>query len=142
MKVVLDTNVWISSLLLPKSNPGVIVAAWQKGLFDIVTSVSILDEIKKVLNYPKIKKRLSISVDELEEYFALLHFFTEILEDDVSDHAPVKKLRDINDGHILKALIGSKANYLITGDEDLLVLRDEYPIITPSEFVKSQNLDF
>ena len=44
--------------------------------------------------------------------------------------------RDPTDNPILAALIASKAEYLVTGDLDLLSLRHLYPIITPSEFVK------
>lgn len=131
---MLDTNVWISSLLLPQSIPGRIITAWQHALFDMVVSSTILEEIKEVLAYPKIKKRLLISPEEIDEYLTLIRFFAEVAV--LKPHAcsPTNELRDMNDAPILETLITSKADYLITGDRDLLVLSNQYPIITPAAF--------
>lgn len=131
MKVVLDTNVWVSGLLLPRSIPGQIISEWRKALFGVVISSFILDELRKVLNYPKIKKRISLTSDEIDEYLTLIRFFTEMVEPIVD---PSHTVRDENDKPILATLIVSQADYLITGDEDLLTLKNHYPIIKPSEF--------
>ena len=45
MRVVLDTNVLVSGLMLPESRPGKIVAAWRAGQFDLVVSEPLLAEI-------------------------------------------------------------------------------------------------
>lgn len=134
MRVVLDTNVWISSLLLPQSIPGQIISAWRKSLFDVVISQYILDEIKKVLNYPKIQKRLLLTQDEIDEYLTLIRFFTETVVLNSSHSIAIEKLRDKNDGPIWATFFISGADYLISSDEDLLVLKDQHPIISPSEF--------
>ncbi|TAK76381.1 MAG: putative toxin-antitoxin system toxin component, PIN family [Gammaproteobacteria bacterium] len=136
VKVVLDTNVWISSLLIPQSIPGQIIAAWQHTLFDIAISSPILDEIKRVLNYPTIKKRLSLSLEEIDEYLTLIRFFTDVVDVKTNDPLFGNELRDINDTPIINTLIISHADYLITGDQDLLVLSKKYPIISPNEFAK------
>lgn len=54
MKVALDTNVWVSGMLLPNSQAGKIIKAWNKAPFDIAISEPILKEIEKVLSYPKL----------------------------------------------------------------------------------------
>jgi putative PIN family toxin of toxin-antitoxin system len=137
VKVVLDTNVWISSLLLPKSIPGQIITAWQQAKFTVVISPPILTEIEKVLGYPKIKKRLSIAAEEIKQYLTFIHFFTEMIELNKNCDLSVEThVRDKNDEPILATLIESKANYLVTGDNDLLALDKHYPIITPSAFAE------
>jgi putative PIN family toxin of toxin-antitoxin system len=45
-------------------------------------------------------------------------------------------LRDADDAPILAALVANKADVLVTGDGDLLALRDRYPIETPAEFAR------
>ena len=56
MRVVLDTNVVVSGLMLPDSTPGRIVAAWAESEFDVVSSPEQLAEIARVLGYPKIRR--------------------------------------------------------------------------------------
>ena len=43
-------------------------------------------------------------------------------------------LRDAADLPVLQTLLAAKANYLVTGDKDLLILADRYPIVTPADF--------
>lgn len=136
MKVVLDTNVWVSSLLLPKSVPGRIVTAWKEGAFEIVISSAILDELKEVLNYPKIKKRLFLTTEEVEEFFSLIRFFSEWVEIKNIKTNFIKKIRDHHDEPILSTLIIGESNYLVTGDKDLLELNQDYPILTPNQFAE------
>jgi putative PIN family toxin of toxin-antitoxin system len=49
---------------------------------------------------------------------------------------PVDELKDINDRAILATLVTSKADYLVTGDQDLLILDKQYPVISPSKFAE------
>lgn len=133
MRVVLDTNVWISGLLLPKSTAGEIIAAGEQNKFTMVISRPILDEIRKVLFYPKIQKRLHWDESKIDHYLSLLVFFAESVELKKED-IKVKVARDANDTPILHTLIASHADYLVTGDDDLLCLKQDYPIITLAEF--------
>jgi len=56
VKIVLDTNIFISGVISPKSNAGKVIQEWQKNSFEIITSLELLEEIKQVLKYPKILK--------------------------------------------------------------------------------------
>lgn len=133
--MVLDTNVWVSGLLLPKSIPARIISSWKNAAFSIVVSSFIADEIKEVFKYPKIKKRLLLSDEEIEEFFSFLHFFSDWV-DIKNDKKDFKKLRDQDDAPILSTFILGGANYLVTGDKDLLVLSEQYSIVTPAQFVE------
>ena len=131
MLVVLDTNIWISGLLLPNSIAGVVLASWRQTKFDVALSEAILLEIERVLLYPKIAKRLHWEEDQIEQYLTFLRFFSKIAP---IDHIDVKVESDPHDSAILATLIASKADYLVTGDNDLLQLRDRHPIISLHDF--------
>jgi len=133
MKVVLDTNIFLSGLMLPESVPGKIISAWRSSSFELVLSEPMLTEISRVLAYPKIRKRIAWSDDDIEHFISLLRFRVEIV--DIQDtHAVVP--RDPNDAPVLAALIASGADYLVSGDKDLLELRNAYAIETAADFAR------
>jgi putative PIN family toxin of toxin-antitoxin system len=133
MKVVLDTNALISGLMLPESNPGKIVSAWRNAHFDLVLSDPMLAEIARVLAYPKIASRLQWETHRIEQFVLLLRFKTHIVEiEQVDAEVP----DDPDDNMILATFLAGRAEYLISGDRDLLALQHRYPILTPAEFAK------
>ena len=133
MRIVLDTNIWISGLLLPKSNAGKILKEWNEVKFEIILSPYILEEIGKVLAYPKIKKRLKWDDAKIQHYLDLLVFFAEMVDvSEISEHVEA----DPKDSPILSALITSNADFLISGDSDLLNLKRNYPILSIIEFLQ------
>jgi putative PIN family toxin of toxin-antitoxin system len=133
VRAVVDTNVFISGLMLPKSTPGRVIAAWRAGHFHLVLSEPMLDEIGAVLNYPKIRKRIGWDEDTISRYLTLLRFEAEIADvQGIQAHVP----RDAKDNMVLATLLASEADCLVTGDLDLLTLADTYPICTPADFSK------
>lgn len=128
LRVVLDTNVLVSGLAYPGSIPGRIVTAWRQGGLDVVLSRYILDELARVL--PRLS-RVSLSVDEIRDLVDSFMFLADIVE---PAGAQDDQLRDRADQPVLRTLLAGDANYLITGDKDLLVLTPRYPIVTPAEF--------
>ena len=133
MRVVLDTNVLVSGLMLPESVPGKIVAAWRGAQFELVLSEPMLDEIGRVLSYPRIHARLGWGKDEIANFLLLLRF-----KADVVDIAREKgrRTRDPGDDPVLATLLASGADCLVSGDGDLLALRDRYPVLTPADFAR------
>jgi putative PIN family toxin of toxin-antitoxin system len=133
VKVVLDTNVLVSGLMLPDSVPGRIVAAWRGAQFELVLSESLLDEIGRVLSYPKIQGRLRWGQDEIARFLLLLRFKADIV-DITGEKTSVP--RDPGDDPVLATLLAADADCLVSGDGDLLAMRDRFPIQTPAEFVR------
>lgn len=68
IKAVLDANVIVSAILTSKGHPARILNKWRAGTFDLVLSLSILEEIGRVILYPRIKKRLNWSEVETNEF--------------------------------------------------------------------------
>lgn len=136
MRIVLDTNVFISGLLLPQSIPGRIVQAWRQAQYTLVVSNFMLVEIERVLNYPKIRRRLNWSNEKVEGYISMLRFYTDVISvSEVMPSLPQDLIRDSNDLPILATFIAGSADWLVTGDEDLHAVREQYPICSPADFL-------
>ncbi|MBE0623175.1 MAG: putative toxin-antitoxin system toxin component, PIN family [Burkholderiales bacterium] len=133
MKVVLDTNVLLSGLMSPEGTPGRIVAAWIKARFEVALSLDQLAEIGRVLEYPKIRRKLGWNDESIELFIKQLYIRAEVVE---LGPTTVDVPRDSGDVPILATLAAAKADVLVTGDGDLLALRDKYSIETPAEFVR------
>ena len=58
MRVVLDTNILISALLVQRGNPAVIYRAWQEGFFTLLTCAGQLDELRATLRKPAVATRI------------------------------------------------------------------------------------
>jgi putative PIN family toxin of toxin-antitoxin system len=133
VKVVLDTNVLLSGLMFPEGTPGRIVAAWVEARFEVAFSLDQLAEIGRVLEYPKIRRRLGWDDARIELFIKQLYIRAEVLElGPISVEVP----RDPGDAPVLATLAAAKADVLVTGDGDLLALSDKFPIETPAEFVR------
>ena len=133
IQAVIDTNVIISGMAYPASVPGKIMQAWRSGAIDVYLSEYILDEIRRVL--PRLRSRHGMSEAEIDDLVDILGLLAEILEPAA---LPPDSVRDIKDAPVLGTLIRGmqthSVDYLITGDKDLLVLKEHYPVITPAEF--------
>jgi putative PIN family toxin of toxin-antitoxin system len=133
LRVVLDTNVLVSGIAYPASIPGRIMAAWRHGSVEVLLCTFILEELRRVL--PRLENRHGLSAPEIEDLVDILSIQAELVEP-LPDVDP--ELRDENDRPVLGALLAARqsagAEYLITGDKDLLAMADRYPIVTPARF--------
>lgn len=133
LRVVLDTNVLLSGIAYPGSVPGKILAAWRHGSVDVLLSAFILDELRRVL--PRLASRHGLSATEIDDLVDILAIQAAVIEPEPTSDP---ELRDANDlpvlGTLLAALAAGSADYLITGDKDLLALAERFPVITPAAF--------
>ena len=132
MKVILDTNVLVSGLMFPDSVPGAAVAAWREGRFELVMPLAQLEEIGRVLAYPKIRRILQWDDEAIGRFLKQLYLRAEVVE----PPARGVQVRDPDDLHVLRALAAGAAELLVTGDDDLLVLRNQYAVETPAQFAR------
>lgn len=130
MRVVLDTNVLVSGLLYPGSVPGRIVSAWREGRFDLVLSLEQLTEIGRVLAHRTIRRILKWDDETIGRFLRQLLLRAETVEPAALVGVEV---RDPADAPILGSLVAAKADWLVTGDADLLTHREDFPILEPSE---------
>jgi putative PIN family toxin of toxin-antitoxin system len=135
MRLVLDTNVLISGLLYPGGPPSRLVKAWRAGAFDLVISDFVIDELTRIWTH--LASRLKASPNDLADFIDTIGVRAELLRIDAAmlAQASTAGLRDPDDLPVLALLIGSGADYLVTGDKDLLALAGAYPILAPADFV-------
>ena len=133
LRIVLDTSVLVSGLAYPGSIPGRIVGAWRNGAIDAVLSRYILAELVRVL--PRLNHRLRLSEEDILDLVDALALLADLV-DPAADAGPVATmlLRDPADVPVLGTLLASGADYLITGDKDLLALAERHSILTPAQF--------
>ena len=139
IRVVLDTNVLVSATLVSNGIEFRLVKLWQQGAFDRVFSPAALAEFIRVLSYPKFLKRRWMTRAEIE---ALAQSFAE-QSVFVSGEVQACRSRDPDDNKFLAAAAEARAQFLITGDRDLLVLQSEgeTKILTPRVFLDWWNSD-
>lgn len=127
----MDTNVFVSGLMIPDSVPGRIVRAWAQSGFTLVTSEPLMAELSEAIAYPKIRRRVARSDEELAAFCTAIRLMAEVVD---PEDVEASVSADPDDTVVLQTLIAGKADYLITGDKVLLALADRYPIVTPAQF--------
>ena len=131
MRFVLDSNVLISSLLVPagKSRQA-LDHARAKG--HILVSLSLLVEISNVLTRPKFRSYIDES--DAQDFVAALAREAEWIE----ANTIVTACRDPKDNMILELAVSGNATHIVSGDNDLLVLSpfQGIPIMSPKDFLK------
>ncbi len=130
LRVVLDTNVLFSGIGYPTGVPGRILGAWHKGSLEVILSTFILEELARIL--PRLDYRLKLEATWIADVIDTFAAEADLVEPESIDEAA---LRDGSDIPVLGTLLASKADYLITGDKDLLTLTKRYStIISPADF--------
>jgi putative PIN family toxin of toxin-antitoxin system len=133
MRAVLDTNVVVSATLIRGGKEDRILRAWQREAFELVLSPQILDEMGRALFYEKLRKARWMT----EEEVAVL--VRSVARDSVlvSGRVRVEVSRDPDDDKFLEAAIEGRAQYVVTGDKDLLGLKTYrgVRIVTPAAFL-------
>jgi putative PIN family toxin of toxin-antitoxin system len=118
MRVVIDTNILVSALLIQTGYPATIYRAWQEGQFKLLTCAEQLDELRATLRKPAIAERIKPYkagglVNELKD-----------LAESVDALPRVRRSPDPTDDFLLALSEAGTADYLVTGDKrGLLVLK-------------------
>lgn len=138
IRVVLDTNVFISALLVPDSLPARILELVLSGQLLLVVSPGIVREIGLVLQYPKVKKSLKTHrLSEAEVADAILKILKIAT---ITSGAEIASgvSPDPGDDMVLSCAVEGKADFIVSGDRDLTELEDYQGIriVTPAAFVK------
>jgi len=135
MRVVLDTNVLVSGLVAKGGAPHRILDDWLEGRFTLITSLYLLEEFAHVLSYHRIAKRLRLREDEVEALLAALLDRAEVTSGELQLPGVT---RDRKDDPVVACAVEGKADYIVSGDQDMLVL-EEYEaiqVVTPRQFVE------
>lgn len=130
MKVILDTNIWISFLLGKRLSILRDIVDMEE--VEIYVSDELLGELRTVVLRPKFLGK--IEFQSILILFELINAKCKMIEGYADAESAI---RDIKDLYLLSMAESIPADYLVTGDSDLLVLRNHQGtrIITFAEFV-------
>ncbi len=114
-RALVDTSVWVAALLNPDGYPGRILQALRDGRFVPVVSQLLLHEIEEVPRRPRIRRRIPLTDDEIEEARKLLRDKAVM----ATVTGQLRLCRDPDDDFALETAIAGRANYLVTRDDDM-----------------------
>jgi uncharacterized protein len=133
LKVVLDTNIFVSVLLTPGGSSERLYFFWREGRFTLFTSTAQLSELRRVSRYPKLKERLRQS-----QVGALINLLkddaTLVKPDYIPDYSP-----DPDDNLILAIALEAKADFLVSLDTaDVVKLKKVHgvKVVRPKQFLE------
>ena len=131
IRVIFDTNVWISFLIGKRLS--IIKKYISSGKITIVTTEQLLNEIKEVTKRERLQKYFP--PESVAELLELLQTIAEKVEIQPTHYSN----RDPKDNFLLDLIDFSKADYLVTGDKDLLIQNPFKlaTILTPANFEKT-----
>ncbi len=133
-KIVLDTNVLISSVIGSGYSSAILNAA-RRGEIVLVTSAHMLEEFSDVILRPRIARKYPKAAEKAEDLLDFLRTFALIVPGN-PENTPISADRD--DDYVLACAMDGKAEYVVSGDPHLLDLKlhQGIPILTPKEFAE------
>lgn len=125
LKLVLDTNTIISAFFW-EGNEAELLRKIEQGKAKLYVTIEILKEVEEVIKRSKfneVMRKANLTLDQIMQKIVSLSHLV------IASKLNIKACRDEKDNKFLECAESSKADYLISGDEDLLSLK-EYKGIT------------
>jgi len=136
LRVVLDTNVFVSSLLVKVGVPAQVMDAWRDRRYVLVISPAIIAEMRSALNYPRIRRKYRITDEDVEGLIVLVQHDALLVpgEADVAGAIPA----DPTDEKILACALDGRADLVVSGNLHLLdlVQYQGIPILNARQFLE------
>jgi uncharacterized protein len=138
LRVVLDANVYVSALIRPEGPPGQIMKRFLgEASFEIVLSLAIVEETVRAFGYPRVRKYIHASVDPalwFEDVILLAQFVA-------GDYVIESVSEDADDDKYIAAAVEGRATLIVTGDPDLLTVKEyrDIRVVTPRAFLDLLN---
>jgi putative PIN family toxin of toxin-antitoxin system len=132
VRVVLDTNVVVSALIWG-GVPYRLLQAATAGDITLFASAVLIDELRDTLSQPHLASRLVQQQSSVEH---ALGFYDQLIAQ-VVPRAIEPTSRDPDDDHVIACALAAKAQLIVSGDRDLLVLENvrEIAIVTPAQAI-------
>jgi putative PIN family toxin of toxin-antitoxin system len=135
IRAVLDTNLLVSYLLTHRPPIATLIDEHlAQERFGLVTAAVLLEELDRVLRYPRLQRYYSEQTRT--RYTALIAALSEVVE--LPESVP-SICRDMDDDWVIACAVVGEADYIVSGDRDLLSLErvGEIPILSAARFLES-----
>ena len=134
MRAVIDTNILIRALIKPDGTVGPVLRKLVAGAYTIIYSEPLLKELLAKLVLPRIRDKYHINDDAVEALLEVIALRGKLVLPERTVHV----CRDPNDDMVIETALAGNARYVVTGDQDLLVLKsfEAVRFVTPRVFLQ------
>jgi len=131
---VLDTNILVRAAITPLGAVAPVILRLRNGKFTLLYSQALLNELIKVLEYPHIQRKYDIDAEAIQNFVGVLVQYGERVE----PNRTVNVCRDPDDNHVIEVALAGNAEYVVSNDQDLLVLKEYETVrfVTVGEFLR------
>jgi len=132
-RAIVDINILIRAVIMPSGTVGPVITRLRDGDYTLVYSAPLIDEVLEKLTLPRIREKYHLNDQDIDDLLALIALRGEL----VTPTRKVKICRDPQDDMFIEAALAGNAEVVVTGDEDLLTLREFETVrfITPRLFL-------
>jgi len=134
MRVVVDTNVLVSALIMPHGSVGPVLLRLRRGEYTLLYAQSFLEELVDVLNRPRIRHKYRLTEEDIHTLVSLILLRGEA----VVPEQRITACRDPKDDKFLEIAVAGKADVIASSDQDLLTMHPfaGIPIVKPADFLR------
>lgn len=117
IRAVVDHNLFVSGLISAHGLPSQLISQFRQDAYVLVTSAQLRSELEEVLRRDRFRTKYGLTPEEVADFLFLVD--TKALFVRPIQHLPVT-IRDPKDAIVLATALGGRADYVVSGDDDLL----------------------
>jgi len=138
MRVVVDTNILVRSVIKPHGTVGPVLLRLRHGDYTLLYAQSLLEELIDVLNRPRIRDRYRLTDQDIQTVVGLILLRGEAVPPPEKEKERITDCRDPKDNKFLEVAVAGEADVIVNGDQDLLVLHPfaGIPILPSAAFLQ------
>lgn len=139
MRAVVDTNILVRAVIKPSGTVGPVLLRLRHGGYTLLYAQSLLEEPIDVLNRPRIRDKYHLTDQDIRAVVSLILLRGEA----VVPQERITACRDPKDDQFLEVAVSGRADVIVSGDQDLLVLHPfaGIPILPPATFLQMLNAE-
>ena len=139
MRVVFGTNTLIRAGIRPQGTVGPVLLRLRHGEYTLLYAWPLLEELIDVLNRPRIRDKYHLTLQDIQTVVGLILLRGE----GVAPTERITACRDPKDDKFLEVAVAGKADVIVSGAQDLLVLHPlaGIPIVPPNAFLQMLDLE-
>jgi uncharacterized protein len=134
LRAVLDSSVLVSGFLTEGGTTAALLSRYRQGAFALCSSLWIVEETERALLRPRNINRYRYRPQDVRQFLDGLAGSAQIFRD--APEVPAVT-RDPSDDQVIACAVAARVDYLVTGDDDMLVLAEHQGIriVTPRQFL-------
>jgi len=138
MRAVVDTNILVRAVIKPSGTVGPVLLRLRHGDYTLLYAQSLLEELIDVLNRPRIRDKYGLTDQDIQAVVSLILLRGEAVAPPESEEGRITACRDPKDDKFLEVAVAGRADVIVSGDQDLLVLHPfaGIPILPPAAFLQ------